>query len=70
MADFYQNGTITTLQRLGNRTLEDMESELNHFAKRHDMVLLLPALYSEFGTPAMTKIIEELKGVTYLKKSS
>lgn len=68
MADFYQNGTITTLQMLGNRTLEDMESELNHFSKRHDMVLLLPALYSEFGTPAMTKIIEELKGVTYLKK--
>ena len=32
------------------------------------MVLLLPALYSEFQTPAMHKIIEELKGVKYLYK--
>jgi glucosyl-3-phosphoglycerate synthase len=32
------------------------------------MVLLLPALYSEFETPAMHKIIEELKEVKYLYK--
>jgi glucosyl-3-phosphoglycerate synthase len=32
------------------------------------MVLLLPALYSEFETPAMHKIIEELKDVHYLYK--
>jgi len=68
MADFFQNGVITTLQRLGNRTLEDLEKELNTYASRHPMVLLLPALYSEFETPAMHKIIEELKYVTYLQK--
>lgn len=45
-----------------------MESELEEFGKRHQMVLLLPALYSEFQTPAMHKIIEELKGVKYLYK--
>lgn len=68
MADFFQNGVITTLQRLGDRTLDSLEKELNAFAKRHHMVLLLPALYSEFQTPAMHKIIEELKSVTYLHK--
>lgn len=68
MADFFQNGVITTLQKLGDRSLEAMESELDEYGKRHRMVLLLPALYSEFETPAMHKIIEELKGVTYLYK--
>ncbi|WP_345977399.1 glycosyl transferase [Sulfurimonas sp. HSL3-7] len=68
MADFFQNGVITTLQKLGDRSLEDMESELVEYGKRHRMVLLLPALYSEFETPAMHKIIEELKGVNYLYK--
>lgn len=68
MADFFQNGTITTLQYVANRTLEEIETELEKFSQRHNMVLLLPALYSEFETPAMQKILEELKGVKYLYK--
>jgi len=68
MADFFQNGVITTLQNVGERSLEDIEAELNIFAKRRNMVLLLPALYSEFETPAMQTIIDELKDVTYLHK--
>ncbi len=68
MADFFQNGVITTLQKLGGRTLEHLENELESYAERHNMVLLLPALYSEFETPAMHKIIEELKQVHYLQK--
>ncbi|MCJ7765976.1 MAG: glycosyl transferase [Thiovulaceae bacterium] len=68
MADFFQNGVITTLQKLGERSLGDMESELELYANRHDMVLLLPALYSEFETPAMQTIIDELKHVKYLHK--
>jgi glucosyl-3-phosphoglycerate synthase len=68
MADFFQNGVITTLQNLGGRVLEDIENELETYSKRHHMVLLLPALYSEFETPAMHKIIEELRHVKYLHK--
>lgn len=68
MADFFQNGVITTLQNLGDRPLKHMEEELEEFGKRRKMVLLLPALYSEFETPAMHKIIEELKTVKYLYK--
>ncbi|WP_421716561.1 glycosyl transferase [Arcobacter arenosus] len=68
MADFFQNGVITTLQNLGDRPIEDIEKELEDFGSRRKMVLLLPALYSEFETPAMHKIIEELKNVKYLYK--
>jgi glucosyl-3-phosphoglycerate synthase len=68
MADFFQNGTITTLQNVAERSLEDIEKELEEFSSRHNMVLLLPALYSEFETPAMKKILQELKGVKYLYK--
>lgn len=68
MSDFFQNGVVTTLQKLGDRTLENMEEELEKFSERRRMVLLLPALYSEFETPAMHKIIEELKNVKYLYK--
>lgn len=68
MADFFQNGVITTLQKLGERSLEEMEQELETYADRHHMVLLLPALYSEFETPAMHRIIDELKQVKYLYK--
>jgi glucosyl-3-phosphoglycerate synthase len=68
MADFFQNGVVTTLQNVSSRPVEDMERELEEFAKRRNMVLLLPALYSEFETPAMQTIIDELKDVTYLHK--
>lgn len=66
MSDFFQNGLITTLQRLRSRNLEELEKELEGFAKRRNMVLLLPALYSEFEGPAMPKIVEELKKIKYL----
>jgi glucosyl-3-phosphoglycerate synthase len=68
MADFFQNGVITTLQKVGSRSLEHIEAELLEFSKRRNMVLLLPALYSEFETPAMQTIIDELKEVKYLHK--
>jgi len=68
MADFFQNGSITTLQYVAERSLESIEEELEKFAQRRDMVLLLPALYSEFETPAMQTILQELKGVKYLYK--
>jgi len=68
MADFFQNGIITTLQKVGARSLDDLEAELKEHSKRRSMVLLLPALYSEFETDAMKTIIEELKDVDYLYK--
>lgn len=68
MSDFFQNGTIATLQDLVHRPVEALEEELRTFAKKKNSVLLLPALYSEFERPAMHSIIEKLKNVDYLYK--
>lgn len=67
MADFFQNGVIGTLQKLRERPLEELEAELKSISKRRRMVLLLPALFSEFETPSMPRIIEELKNIDYLQ---
>jgi glucosyl-3-phosphoglycerate synthase len=68
MADFWQHGAVTVLQRLKNRPVEELEAEIESVARSRKVVLLLPALYSEFETPAMPRIIEELKRVGYLYK--
>jgi glucosyl-3-phosphoglycerate synthase len=68
MADFFQNGSIATLQKLIERPVEALEEELMTFAKQKNIVLLLPSLYSEFEGSAMPHIIEELKKVRYLQR--
>ncbi|MBP7736490.1 MAG: glycosyl transferase [Spirochaetes bacterium] len=68
MADFFQNGTITTLQNISKRSVDSIEEELRQFSQMRNMVLLLPALFSEFEGPAMPRIIEELKKVDYVSK--
>jgi glucosyl-3-phosphoglycerate synthase len=66
MADFSQNGVITTLQRIKERPVKDLNNELKVISKKRKMVLLLPALVSEFEREAMSNIIRELMGVRYL----
>lgn len=66
MADFHQNGVITTLHNLAPRPLGDMEQELCRFSKKRPMALVLPCLYSELEGPAMPNILAELKQVPYL----
>jgi len=66
MADFYQNGIITTLHNLHQRSLEELESELQKFAKRRPMALVLPSLYSELEGEALPNIVQELSQVDYL----
>jgi glucosyl-3-phosphoglycerate synthase len=68
MADFWQQGAITVLQRLKNRPIEELEKEIEAIAQRRIIVLLLPALYAEFETPAMPRILGELKKVHYLHR--
>lgn len=68
MADFFQNGTITTLQNISKRSVDAIEEDLRQFSQMRNMVLLLPALFSEFEGPAMPRIIEELKKVDYVSK--
>ncbi len=68
MADFYQNGVITTLHNLTDRSLEELESELERFSTRRPMSLVLPSLFSELEGPALGPILEDLKGASYLRE--
>ena len=68
MSDFFQNGTITTLPRLGDRPLAELEDELRAFAARRKVALILPALASEFDGSAMPRILRRLKQADYLSR--
>lgn len=68
MADFYQTGVVTTLHRLSTDGLDRLEGELEDFTRTLPVSLVLPALYSEFETPAMRSIVSELRKVRYLKE--
>ncbi|MFQ5926745.1 MAG: glycosyl transferase [Terriglobia bacterium] len=68
MSDFYQTGVVATLHRLGQRRIEEIEDELVRFARVNPIALVLPALYTEFESPAMEVILRELKAASYLKQ--
>ena len=66
MADFHQNGLVTTLHNLTRRSAQDMEQELLKFSQQRNLSLVLPCIYSELEGPALAKIVESLKQVSYL----
>lgn len=68
MADSFQSGTITTLHNIVDRSVEDLEQDLNQFAKARPLGLILPSLYSELEGPALSGIIDEISKVTYLNQ--
>jgi glucosyl-3-phosphoglycerate synthase len=66
MADFFQNGDITTLHRLTDRPLKELEQELNDYVRKHPIALILPSLYSELSGPALSRILDELRHADYI----
>ncbi len=68
MADFHQNGIITTLHKLTERDLTDLENDLVSFSRQRPLGLLLPSLYSELEGPALPNIVQHLKSVPYLSE--
>jgi len=68
MADFHQNGIITTLHNLTSRHLADLESDLIKFSEQRPMGLLLPSLFSELEGDALPNIVQHLKTVPYLSE--
>lgn len=68
MADFHQNGNITTLHNLRTRSVAEINDELNSFAQTRKISLILPCLYSELEGEAMPNILKELAKVTYLHR--
>ena len=68
MADFHQNGHITTFHNLRTRSLDDITYELSTFAETRKISLILPSLYSEIEGPALSNIVDELAQVPYLHR--
>jgi glucosyl-3-phosphoglycerate synthase len=68
MADFHQTGVVATLHRLRNDSIDRLEADLERFSRNRPIGLVLPALYSEFETPAMQRIVAELRQVRYLQR--
>jgi glucosyl-3-phosphoglycerate synthase len=68
MADFHQNGNITTLHNLRTRSAEDMAHELGIIGESRKISLILPCLYSELEGAAMPHILSELAQVRYLHR--
>ena len=68
MADFHQNGIITTLHNFKNKSKKEIEKELKFFSKKRPIQLILPSLYSEIKRPALTRIISELNKTNYISE--
>jgi glucosyl-3-phosphoglycerate synthase len=68
MADFFQTGAIATLHRLGPPNVARLEAELCALAAQAPIALVLPCHVRELGTPALERIIGELKGAVYLRQ--
>ena len=66
IADFHQNGVISTLHNISNRSFEELESELIEFSKERPIELILPSLYSEIEGPALKNIVKILSNNKFL----
>ena len=60
MADFHQNGIVTTLHNLIDRPLADIETDLLRFSQVRPLGLLLPSLFSELEGEALPDIIDQI----------
>jgi glucosyl-3-phosphoglycerate synthase len=47
MSDFYQNGIVTVLHRLGQPNVDQLERELARYGRVNPIALVHPSLYSE-----------------------
>jgi len=66
MSDFFQNGVITTLHRLGAAPTEHLAAELRQYSRVNPVSLIIPCLISELERPAIGRIVAELAHVDYL----
>lgn len=51
MADFHQNGIVTTLHNISQRSVAELEGELVQFAQERPMGLILPSLFPNSKAP-------------------
>ena len=68
MSDFFQTGVVATFHRLGKLNLDKIEEELSLYAVERPIVLVLPSLFSELEGEALKGIVQQLKGVKYIRE--
>src|SRR5690606_30278318 len=68
MADFYQTGIVATLHRLRPNTYDRLETDMLAFAEESRVGLVLPALYTEFESPATQGIVDELRQIRFIRQ--
>ena len=68
MSDFYQNGVVTVLHRLGNPNVDQLEQELLRYGRAHPIALVLPSLYGELSRSALKHIVDILMKISYLNE--
>jgi glucosyl-3-phosphoglycerate synthase len=66
MSDFAQNGLITTLQRLNDTHLENLEADLSAIVRHRPIALVLPCHAGELDRPALGHIVSELRDARWL----
>ncbi len=67
MSDFHQSGLITTLHRLSQGNLAQLEAELKQFTRDRPVSLVLPCLHTEIQGPGLRGILDVLREVPYLR---
>ncbi|MEM9709330.1 MAG: glycosyl transferase, partial [Pseudomonadota bacterium] len=68
MADFHQNGNIAQFHNLRSRPIDELEYELEGFASKRKISLILPSLFSELHGPALGPTLQVLSKVRYLHR--
>ena len=66
MSDFQQSGSVATLHNLGTLPIAELERQVETFAAHRKVTLILPSLFSELETPALSKIVDELTTVSFV----
>lgn len=66
MADFFQNGMITTLHRIGDPQLPKIQSELKRLCQKRPLTILIPCLISEFKGRALAGIRDTIMKLNYV----
>lgn len=68
MADFFQNGIITTLHDFGTENLPHMEKRLGDMLKRRNIALILPITPRDLMSPSFNNIVAELAEAPYISE--
>ena len=66
MSDFHQSGVVTTLPRLHERPIEELEAAIRALIPKFPVSLVIPMIPSEMDRPALAGILDELCAVDYL----